>query len=102
MLRQGGDRAEIGLALEGIGWARFASGEDEAALAAFEECLANAREQGDPRMLARARAGVGQALVALHRTDEARTVAEEIIKGGAARGDRRTSTSAGTFSPTAR
>ena len=89
MLRESGDPAEIGLALEGIGWARFASGEDEAALAAFEECLAGARAQGDPRMIARARAGVGQALVALHRTEEARHVAEEIIADGAARGDRR-------------
>jgi tetratricopeptide (TPR) repeat protein len=89
MLRETGDRAEIGLALEGIGWAHFASGEDEAAFAAFEECLALAQEQGDPRMIARARAGVGQALVALHRTDEARRVAEEIIADGAARGDRR-------------
>jgi len=89
MLRQTEDRVEIALALEGIGWARFASGEDQAALAAFEECLALAREQGDPRMIARARAGVGQMLVALHRTDEARLVAEEIVADGAARGDRR-------------
>jgi predicted ATPase len=80
---------EVALALEGIGWAEFIGGEDERACAIFEECLRLARARGDAVQVNRAMVGHAQVLVALHRVDEARSSAREILAFSVPRADRR-------------
>jgi non-specific serine/threonine protein kinase len=87
--RQIGDLKEVGSALEGIGWAQIIGGEDEAALATFEECLALQRKEGDPVLINRAMVALAQVLVALHRVSEARPMASEIVAYSKAHDDRR-------------
>lgn len=89
MWRQIGDLAEVAIALEGIGWAQFLGGEDEAAHATFEECLALQRKQGDPVLINRAMVALAQVLVALHRVAQARPMASEIVTYSKAHDDRR-------------
>jgi non-specific serine/threonine protein kinase len=74
-----GDEREIALALEGAGWADFVAGEDERALAAFEEFMRLQRASGDIHLINRAMVGVGQVAVALDRVDQARQCASEIL-----------------------
>jgi len=74
-----GDRREIALALEGIGWAQLLGGEDEAARGSFEECLRLQLEIGDPVMINRARVALTQTLVALHQLDLAHAMTKEIL-----------------------
>jgi tetratricopeptide (TPR) repeat protein len=83
------DDAEVALALEGIGWTQFFSSEDEAARASFEECLRIQSAAGDPVLINRARVGLAQVLVALDRTKEARSMAEEIIRFSTTHNDKR-------------
>ena len=80
---------EVALALDGIGWIQFIGGEDEAALATFEECLRLQREQGNAALINRAMVAVAQLLVARSRVDEARPMARQIIAFSSARQDRR-------------
>jgi non-specific serine/threonine protein kinase len=87
--RQLGDLREVALALEGIGWAEFLGGEDEAACATFEECLRVQRAHGDPPLVNRAMVALAQVLVALARVDEARPMATEIIAYARSHDDRR-------------
>jgi len=87
--RQIGDLKEVGLALEGMGWAQFLGGEDGAARATFEECLAIQRKEGDPVLVNRATVALAQVLVALHQVAEARPMASEIIAYSKAHDDRR-------------
>jgi predicted ATPase len=87
--RQIGDLKEVASALEGIGWAQIIGGEDEAALATFEECLALQRKEGDPVLINRAMVALAQVLVALHRVAEARPMASEVIAYSKAHDDRR-------------
>lgn len=89
MSRDLGDTREIALALEGIGWTHFFRSEDEAACAAFEECLRLQQESGDQRLVIRAMVGLAQVLVALGRTDEAKPMAHEIIAFAEAHDDKR-------------
>ncbi len=89
MWREGGDVHEVALALEGIGWTQFLGGNDEAAHVTFEECLRLQRERGDPHLINRAMVALAQALVALHRVEEARPMAAEIITFSQAHDDRR-------------
>jgi non-specific serine/threonine protein kinase len=84
-----GDRKEIALALEGIGWAHMLAGQDPEACATFEESLALFRDLGDRVLVNRAMAALGQALVALHRVDEARSIAKDLIAFSSAEGDKR-------------
>jgi tetratricopeptide (TPR) repeat protein len=89
MWRQLGDRREIALALEGLGWVRFRIGDDEQACAAFQESLSLQRESGDPHLINRAMVGLAQMLVALGRVDEARSASAEIFRFAGPAGDRR-------------
>jgi tetratricopeptide (TPR) repeat protein len=89
MWRELADQAEVALALEGIGWAQLLNGEDEVSLATFEECLALQRTIGSPALVLRLEVAVTQVLVALHRVDEGRALAEKIVAAASARGDRR-------------
>ena len=78
--RKVGDEREIGLALEGSGWADFVAGEDERAHATFEEYMRLQRATGDIHRIHRAIVAVGQLAVALDRVDQARTCAAEILE----------------------
>jgi len=84
-----GDLREVALALEGIGWAQLLGGDEAAACATFEECLRLQRDRGDPVLANRAMVALGQVLVALHRVDEARSMAREVIAFSKPRGDSR-------------
>ena len=84
-----GDRREIALALEGIGWAQLLGAEDEAARASFEECLRLQIEIGDPVMINRARVALTQVLVALHHLEFADAMSHEILAYARASADRR-------------
>jgi non-specific serine/threonine protein kinase len=84
-----GERSEMALALEGIGWVQFLSGEDTRARETFAECYALQRERGDPVLVNRARVGLAQVLVALGEAEEARAHALEIVTFSARHGDRR-------------
>jgi len=84
-----GERKEIALALEGIGWSELLAGQDLDACATFEESHALFRELGDRVLINRAMGALGQALVALHRVDEARQIAKELIAFSSAQGDKR-------------
>lgn len=75
--RELGDRREVALALEPIGWSRWMAGDDRGAHDAFEEQLAIHRELGDERLANRARLNVCQVLVGESRVDEAEPIAQE-------------------------
>ena len=89
MSRDLGDTREIALALEGIGWTHFFRSEDDAACAAFEECLRLQRAGGDQHLIIRAMVGLAQTLVALGRTGEAKPMAQEIIEFAEKHNDKR-------------
>ena len=89
MWRELGDRREVALALEGIGWAHLLASNDEAGCHTFEESLELFRSLGDPYLVNRAMVALAQALVALHRVDEARPMAQQIIEFSSAHGDER-------------
>ena len=84
-----GDTPEMALALEGIGWSQFFSSEDEAACTSFEECLRIQRAAGDPALINRAMVGLAQVLVALDRTEEARSMADQILEFSRTHNDKR-------------
>ena len=89
MLRLVGDRREIALALEGIGWTEILNGQDTSARDSFEESLRLQSELGDPVLINRARVGLTQTLVALHQVDRARSLSAEILAFAEPNGDRR-------------
>ena len=89
MSRDLGDTRDVALALEGIGWTHFFRSEDEAARAAFEECLRLQRAGGEQHLVIRAMVGLAQVLVALGRTDEAKSMAREIIEFAETNNDKR-------------
>jgi predicted ATPase len=89
MWRVLGDRREIALALEGIGWAQLLASNDEAGCHTFEESLELFRSLGDPYLVNRAMVALAQALVALHRVDEARPMARQIIEFSSTHSDER-------------
>src|SRR5439155_23523583 len=84
-----GEKREVALALEGIGWSLLLGERVEEASALFEESLALQRELGDLHLVNRAQSAVGQALVCLGKVEQARPVAAEIIAGSESLGDRR-------------
>jgi tetratricopeptide (TPR) repeat protein len=55
----------------------------------FEECLRIQLAAGSPALINRARVGLAQVLVALDRTKEARSMADEIIQFSTTHNDRR-------------
>jgi len=89
MSRDLGDTRDVAFALEGIGWTHFFRSEDEAACAAFEECLRLQGAGGERHLVIRAMVGVAQVLVALGRTDEAKPMAREIIEFAETNNDKR-------------
>lgn len=87
--RELGDPAGIADSLEALGWAQFFAGEDEQALATFEELMGLQDQLDDPVMLNKARLALAQALVALSRTDDVRVLAQQVLDFSQAVGDRR-------------
>ncbi|HTG95333.1 MAG TPA: protein kinase [Pyrinomonadaceae bacterium] len=89
MSQELGDTSEVAMALDGIGWMHFFRCEDEAACAAFEECLRLQEANGVRHLVIRAKVGLAQVLVALGRTDEAKPMAKEIIEFAESNNDKR-------------
>ena len=73
--RELGDRREVALALEPIGWSSFLAGDDAGAHAAFREQLEIHRELADERLANRAQLNICQVLVSEGRIDEAEPIA---------------------------
>jgi hypothetical protein len=69
--RERGDRREVAMALEPLGFSRWMTGDDAGAHATFEEELAIYRELGDERLANRATLNICQVLVGESRVDEA-------------------------------
>lgn len=84
-----GDTSEVALALDGMGWMHFFRSEDEAARTAFEESLRLQQANGAQHLVIRAKVGLAQVLVALGRTDEATSMAKEIIDFAETNNDKR-------------
>ena len=84
-----GDRREVAIGLEGLGWMHALANLYAAALSTFEECLGAVRTLGDPHHVNRVMLGVAQTLVCLHRVDEARPMATAIIEFSRAHDDKR-------------
>ena len=85
--RELGDRREVALALEPIGWSRWLTGDDRGAHEAFEEQLKIHRELGDERLANRAQLNICQVLVGESRVDEAEKVAEAGLAVGTRHGE---------------
>jgi len=85
--RELGDRREVALALEPVGWSRWLAGDERGAHEAFEEQLKIHRELGDERLANRARLNICQVLVGESRVDEAEKIAEEGLAVGTRHGE---------------
>lgn len=96
-----GDRDELASALDSLGWPLiYDSGDEAAALAAFEEAFDIRHELGDGAGETRALVGVAQVLVALGEVERAETTSRELLDRPEAICAR--STSPTTSSPTVR
>jgi predicted ATPase/class 3 adenylate cyclase len=78
--RQHGDAAEVASALDLLGWALFANGENEDGVGAFEESLSIRRILGDRAGELRALVGVCQMLVALGEVERAAALSQELLE----------------------
>jgi predicted ATPase len=75
------DRNELASALDLLGWLLvYDSGDDPAALRAFEQSLELRSELGDPAGETRALVGVAQVLVALGDTERAESLSRELLE----------------------
>ncbi len=84
-----GDRSELASALDTLGWLLvYDAGDDQGALAAFEQSLELRRELGDRPGENRALVGYCQVLVALGDTERAESLSRELVE--LAGGDPRT------------
>jgi non-specific serine/threonine protein kinase len=84
--RELGDRREVALALEPIGWSSWLAGDYAGAHAAFGEQLEIHRELADERLANRAQLNICQVLVSEGRIDEAEPIARAGL-AAATRGD---------------
>jgi predicted ATPase/class 3 adenylate cyclase len=87
--RELGDAAELAYALETLGWALFAVGDNLPSLAAFEESLDLRRASGDDLGEMRSLSGVCQMLVAEGEVDRAEPLSRELLELARDRGDPR-------------
>ena len=74
--RELGDKREVAMALEPIGFSRWMAADHAGAYEAFEEELAIYRELGDERLANRATLNICQVLVSESRVDEAERLSE--------------------------
>ena len=77
--REIGDRREISVALEAVGWGRFFSGDPKGAIETFEESLTVAREEKNERLANRATLNICQVLVAEGDVDRAEPMAKDAL-----------------------
>ena len=77
--REIGDRREIALALEAVGWSVFLSGDSPRGLEIFEECVALAREDGGERLVNRETLNLCQVLVAMGDVDRTEALAGQAL-----------------------
>jgi tetratricopeptide (TPR) repeat protein len=87
--RELGDRREVAMALEPLGFSRFMAEDYAGAHAAFEEELAIYRELDDERLANRATLNICQVLVSESRVDEAEPTAERALALAREHGDLR-------------
>ncbi|MEK6274493.1 MAG: NB-ARC domain-containing protein [Actinomycetota bacterium] len=87
--RELGEVAELAYALETLGWALFAVGENLPSLAAFEESLELRRSSGDGLGEMRSLSGVCQVLVAEGEVDRAEPLSKELLELARKRGEPR-------------
>ena len=78
--RELGDKKELALALESIGWSVWFGGDYQAAYDAFEEALEIHRQMGDERLINRAILNICQVLVSEWRVDEAEPLAQKALE----------------------
>ncbi len=78
--REIGDKREIALALDSIGWHLLFAENKPAALEAFEESLAIHKESGDERLINRATLNICQVLVSEFDVDRAEPMAQQCLE----------------------
>ena len=75
-----GDKKELALALENIGWSVWFGGDSRAAYEAFEQSLQIHREMGNERLINRAVLNLCQVLVSEWRIEEAEPLAQKALE----------------------
>jgi non-specific serine/threonine protein kinase len=85
--RETGDKLELALALESIGWSHYLANDYTEALRSMEECVELYRELGSPKLITRGRVAVGQMLVALGDVERTEPLARETLAEGRAQGE---------------
>lgn len=87
--RELGDKKELALALESIGWSVWFGEDYKAAYDAFEEALEIHRQMGDERLINRAILNICQVLVSEWRVDEAEPLAQKALETATAHNEPR-------------
>ncbi|MCI0413857.1 protein kinase [bacterium] len=87
--RELGDKKELALALESIGWSVWFGGDSKASYDAFEEALEIHRQMGDERLINRAILNICQILVSEWRVEEAEPLAKKALETGIKLGEPR-------------
>jgi tetratricopeptide (TPR) repeat protein len=85
--RETGDKMELALALESIGWSHFFSNDYPEALRSMEECVHLYRDLGSEKLVTRGRVAVGQMLAALGDVERTEPLARETLAEGRAQGE---------------
>jgi predicted ATPase/class 3 adenylate cyclase len=85
--RETGDKLELALALESIGWSHFVANDYTEALRSMEECVELYRELGSKKLITRGRVAVGQMLAALGDVERTEPLARETLAEGRALGE---------------
>jgi predicted ATPase/class 3 adenylate cyclase len=85
--RETGDKLELALALESIGWSHFLANDYTEALRSMEECVELYRELGSEKLNTRGRLAVGQMLAALGDVERTEPLARETLAEGRALGE---------------
>jgi predicted ATPase/class 3 adenylate cyclase len=85
--RETGDKLELALALESIGWSHYLANDYIEALRSMEECVEFYRELGSPKLITRGRVAVGQMLAALGDVERTEPLAQETLAEGRALGE---------------
>jgi tetratricopeptide (TPR) repeat protein len=85
--RETGDKLELALALESVGWSHFVANDYTEALRSMEECVELYRELGSKKLITRGRVAVGQTLAALGDVERTEPLARETLAEGRAQGE---------------
>jgi len=85
--RETGDKLELALALESVGWSHFVANDYTEALRSMEECVELYRELGSKKLITRGRVAVGQTLAALGDVERTEPLARETLAEGRSQGE---------------